>query len=208
MDTYRYPRRVSIEAFLRWANEGGQVWSDQTYRRSVLHPSVRDLIVRLEMPGRFEEMRLEAAGQTHGRGRGLRYGGPPRDELLNGILDNLRAHGYVFPLGPIPADRSRPLYGLTPLTGRQLHIIRMYSWGMLTADIAGELGMETSNVRERMARARTETGTRTTGQLLCCCYRNNWLPGHLEYRTLLSTGILGRGYTITDMARTRTENLG
>lgn len=191
---------MDIRAFLRWVNEGDAVWEDAVYRRRVLLPALREMIVRLELAPEYDRMRREAMAKT-GQGHGDRYGQAPRESLLVGILSNLRVHGYVYPVGPVPDGRSRPMFERTPLTGRQLHMVRMYAWGATTLEISKELHLYTAGVRERMVEARRETGTSTVTQLVACCYRNDWFPGHAEYQALLRGRHLGRGYTIIDQAQ-------
>lgn len=189
---YLYPSPVQVTQFCVWRAAGGAAFfhpeGDKEARRRLRidrMTAVRELIRRLDLPPAYEQMRVRALGRSPGNVQGTDFLSGPSGELEAELYRVLRLHGYVYRTGPVPDGRPYAPLAATPLTGRQLHVLRLISYGHTTNDIAGQLGMEAHSVRALLGHAREEQACQTTAQLVGCAYRNGWLPDHGEFRMLL-----------------------
>jgi DNA-binding CsgD family transcriptional regulator len=192
MTTFQYPTPAQIRVVLRWNQRGvrslapgqpGTAHHTNARTKSLNH--LHELMTRLQMHRDFFRM----LDQVHRRDIGQLP-----EALLTEILLYLRIHGYVA--------RSTPDQGLAPvpLTGRQLHVIRLLAVGNSLQEVAAELGTDGRSLQGVVARAREEHGCYTTAHLIACCYRNGWLPTHEELRRLFhrTSYLLGPGYIRKD----------
>lgn len=179
----QFPRPADVEFLLLWKRDGDQLFSDRSVRATAVQATSL-LVSRLGMDARFERMRVESLSARHG-GMSPR-GTVPRQELLSEISRNLRVHGYVL----------RDFSARVPLTGMQLYVVRSLAHGHRTADIAADLGLSSSSVRETVTRTKAELGVLTIPEMVGCAYRNEWLPGHQEFLELsrMSSHPMAPGY--------------
>lgn len=183
--TQLYPTVRQIATVLKWNNEGvsaldpGMVFEGTRMRsqeRNLNRRNLREIIPRLGLGDRTYLWKM--VDSSH---RGPIEKLPAM--LLSELLRNLRVHGYVYPAKGVGGMAA------TPLTGRQLHLIRAVSWGETMAQFASDQGCSAKSQREVMERVKQELNCSTTAQVIACVHRNNWLPNHAEYNSLL----LGRG---------------
>lgn len=71
-----------------------------------------------------------------------------------------------------------------PLQGMQVEILVRLSWGATLIESADLMGVGMRSVSNALWRARKQTGTLTTHELLSCAYRNLWLPTASELSDL------------------------
>lgn len=173
-----YPRPADTGLVARWINEGDDVFlsADRRYRNYALE-AVRETVLRLDLPPVYEKMRLEIVGQGNGNIRGARFGEGPRPELLAEIRRVLRLNGYLY-------FTWKGWASAVPLTGRQLHVIRLMCQGWTTEDIALEVGINAANIRERMRHVRNQLSCASNVQLISVLYRKQWLPDDRELAEL------------------------
>lgn len=189
-----YPRPMDVRRVLMWANEGDDLFFGYLRRDSM--EAISACIQRLGLPPQYETLRRASLGSVGRPGRA------PSQELLRGLLNNLRVHGYIYPAGPVPDGRSRPLYAPVPLTYHQTRILRLYAQGMVTEEIAAELACDTGTVRKVMSVARRNHRMVTTMQLVTHAYWANWFPGHREDAWLRDQPHpLGQGWISKDQPR-------
>lgn len=168
-----YPRPMDVKQIVRWSNEGDEMFRDRFPRMAAME-ALSSTIRRLDLPDVYEDMRRASLGTNR------REGSVPSQELLRGLLNNLRIHGYIHPTGPVPDGRTRPPYDLVPLTFHQLRLVRMHASGMNSHEVADELGVDVDSVRKALRVARKEHKMTTTLQLAVHAYWSNWLPGKRE----------------------------
>lgn len=170
------PTGTGLDLLVAWANEGP--WNlapllsepgdtKALSKRSHVLRELRRLAVTLDVPeSETKELRL-----VHDRDFG-----DLSVELLGALARRARARGYVT-----AGCRER-----VPMTPVQVDGLHRIAWGATFQEIADETGVQPTGVSGALKRARNDHGCSTTYQLVACAYRNGWLPGHEELRTLLS----------------------
>lgn len=167
----KYPTKTQIALLCSWGQLGpaaldpvGQPPSKPATTRNLIQ--VKGLISRLGMPAPYEGLRRAALGDVHGiDGR-----------LWDALYTRCRLAGRVLSAATAPV----------PLTGLQLHVLRLTADGMTTVRISLETGLRQGTIREVLYRARESYGCASTTQLASTAYREGWFPGVGEARSLMS----------------------
>lgn len=187
MTTILYPTPDQVQLAVRWSNRGTRAIDPDngTARGSIKNKArsnnlvrLRDLIFRLDLPFQYETMRAEV---LHRPVAGV------DERLLRQIVSSLRVHGYIYEAGPIRDGRTRPVYAAVPLTGYQLHILRLYCAGQTTKEIAQFFGVDVARINAAMRRAKEEQNITSHGltQLTAHAFQTGWLPTYAEYGALM-----------------------
>lgn len=181
-----------MKAALDWSNLGDQVFQIGGPERKDVLMGLRMLISRLGMAPRFESLRQECLGSGGPAGgqRGERFGRPPKAILLYALMDNLRLNGYVCPAGT--------LWRETPLTQRQLHIIRLIAQGSTLKAVGREFGITAHTTTQILGYAMHQLGCKSQVHLVSTVFYRGWLPGVEEQSEILSRlgPDLSQGYII------------
>lgn len=174
-----YPRPTDVGVVVRWLNEGEDVFLSPNVRyREHAFQGIKEVIARLDLPEKYEAMRVEALGNGNGNSRGPRYGQGPSEQLRDELRRVLRLHSYLY---AVPSGWSV----MVPMTGRQLHILRLTCSGWTTEEISQEIGNNPANVRERLRHMRDQFSCTTTAGLISMAYRKRWLPDQYEMDDLV-----------------------
>lgn len=185
----RYPMLQQIDTVLLWRNEGAQAldpYPDPGYSRRRNTPrdrSLRRLRGLIERLGFTDETARSLAESTRLGGRHI--GALPLS-LLDTLEGSLRKYGYIY---PAQADQTVPVWDITPLTGQQLHIIRLLADGWSTMDIADSILANRDNVNACLRRAQEQTASSSRSQLVATVFRHNWMPSLQEERSLKSVTV-------------------
>lgn len=181
-----------MRAALDWSNLGDQVFQVGGSERKEVLMGLRMLISRLGMAPRFENLRRECLGSggPSGGQRGERFGRPPRAVLLYMLMDNLRLNGYVYQAGR--------LWRETPLTPRQLHIVRLISQGKTLKAVGHDFGISAHTTAQILGQAMNDLGCKSQVHLASTVFYRGWLPGEEERSEILNRlgPDLSRGYII------------
>lgn len=200
-----YPTPDQVDLAVRWANQGPRALSPDngTARGSNLNPArshnmvkVRDLIFRLSLPFTYETMRTEIL---------YRPVNQVDRRLIRQIILSLRMHGYVYSVPAPPSADLRQMWpgagvrqtwAAVPLTGHQLHVLRMYSEGMSTGEIAEFFGVDRNRPHKAMRSAAESLGLagEWRGQIVGHAYRCGWLVTHAEHSRLMQADAVGKPY--------------
>lgn len=200
--TILYPTPDQVQLVVRWSNQGPQALDpdngtpdrivrgrDKNKARVGNLARMRDLIFRLDLPFQYETMRAEILYRPVA-GVDVR--------LLRQLVGSLRLHGYVYETGRMRLDCTAPLYAVTPLTGHQLHIVRMYASGMSTREIAHFFDVDTNRVSAAVRRAKSSLGIDCEGRdrLIAGVFQHGWLPTYREHQALLESELppVGKPY--------------
>lgn len=193
MRRHAYPTQSGIAEIIRWANDG---WSPDP-RRGETSRILRLMIERLALPEPMEELRTKALyGRTNGR-RNDRSPGEPSRQLLEVLVGNLQLNGYIH------RDRNQR-WNPTPLTARQLHIVRLVAGGATYPVVATELGSSPNTVSEVVSRAMGDVGASNVTHLVAMAYQWGWLPtrqGSMNLASNLGANV-SPGYQILDTETT------
>lgn len=163
-----------------WANDGVQALDPgreaserrNSYRdRSLRH--LRELIRRLDFQDNVTRPMMNATRLAGGDVSSL------PESLKMTLLGSLRQYGYVY------QDSHRD-WQVTPLTGQQLHIMRLLADGWDTVDIAQTIATGRDNVNSCIRRAMEQEGCNSRVQLMADCYRRGWLPDRREEQEIRS----------------------
>ena len=177
MNRYLYPTPVQIDMVCTWANDGTaglqqfmeDRWNSPGVRpdrpRTELMSVIKDLIERLGLPREYENLRQRVYQQPlHALNPGL----------LHQFVATLRMSGYIH------RSDTRG-WVRTPLTGRQLHTLRLLHGGMTRPDTARVLGNEgEATMGEYLTKLRSDMGCDTLDQALMAALDRGWLPTHRE----------------------------
>lgn len=203
MKNFLYPTEAQIDIAVKWCNEGPGSLDPGTVVGGVRIPSphrprslstLGELLRRMDLHDDFDWLRRKAFKKD----LALHLD----DRILSAVLRSLRYHGYVYRVGPVPEGARRPMHFRTPMTGRELHIVRLLARGRGSANIGDALGMSPNSVAQRLYDIRSRFGVGTTPQLVAMAYENEWLPTRVERARLdsLSGGpVTWPGYISVDV---------
>lgn len=176
MNRYLYPTPAMIHLVCVWADEGTagleRLISENAPARNSVRTSparddlmemMRDLVRRLDLPSEYERARQSVSGKP------LNALNPA---LLHQLVATLRMHGYIF--------RTATGWHTVPLTGRQLHVLRLLARGMTRPDVARVMGVSNQSLSEFLTRLRTSMGCDTLDQALMAVVDRGWFPTHRE----------------------------
>lgn len=177
MNRHLYPTPAQIAIVCVWANEGvaGLIRLMEERKltagtrpdraRTEVMDSLKDLIARLGLPYEYERLRQRVYQQPLTR---LNPG------LLHQFTATLRMGGYIH------RDTEGTQWVPTPLTGRQIHTLRLLACGMTRPDTARVLGVTVPSLGEYLTKLRDDMGCDTLEQALMAAHDRSWLPSHRE----------------------------
>lgn len=167
----KYPTKTQIALLCAWSLTGpaaldpeGQPPSRPATTRNMIQ--IKGMISRLRMPTPYEALRRSALKDVRGID----------DRLKEALYVRCRLSGLVTQGATAPV----------PLTGLQLHVLRLAADGMPTVKISLETGLRQGTIREVLYRARESYGCASTAQLTATAYREGWFPCVGEARVLAS----------------------
>lgn len=165
-----YASPEQLDMLVKWSRSGaGQFDPDPmnrtNYARRAFLNGMARLIRLWDLGKEYEELRYEISR------RNLK---DMSEALRLELVRQARLRCLVTPLG-----QER-----VPLFGMQLEIMVRISWGSTLIESADLMGVGMRSVSNALWRARKQTGTLTTHELLSCAYRNLWLPTASELSDL------------------------
>lgn len=181
MKNLLYPTEAQISVVVKWCNEGAQALDPASVIAGVRIPSPQrarslqtlgELLRRLDLHDELDWLRRKAFKKD----LSLHLD----EAILSAALRSLRYHGYVYRVGPVPEGRTRPNHYRTPMTGRELHILRLLAQGHTGVDVGDALGMGPNSIRQRLYDIRMRFGAVTTAHLVATAYENEWIPTRIE----------------------------
>ena len=184
MKRFLYPTPAQTEIPLVWSAYGADAL-DHHYegRRAETRVHLHELVRRLGLGPGYTAM------SRHVARRRLAVLDP---ELLKALVTVLRYHGYIH------RDPGTDHWRATPLTGVQLHAVRLYASGLDQGQIAATLRVNRSSVSARMIRIMRATDSRTVPQALIRVYDLGWLPDRDERDLLARRKVGGFPYLIQE----------
>lgn len=165
---YASPEQLGM--LTTWSAHGAQSLDpdprDRTnYRRRAFLNGMARLVRLWDLDRGYETLRLQV------RNRDLKH---ISEALRLELVRHARLRALVTPQGR----------ETVPLHGMQVEILIRLSWGATMGESADMMGVGNRSVSNALWRARRETGTVTTEELLACAYRNLWLPTASELSEL------------------------
>ena len=165
----KYPTRTHLALLCAWTRFGpvaldpvGQAPRHPATTRNMIH--IKEMISRLGMPAPYEQLRRSALGDVQNIDDRLRQSLYARCRLTGAVLEHAQE--------PVP------------LTGLQMHVLRLSAEGRSTVEICVETNLRQGTVREVMYRTRHAHGCTNTAQLVATAYREGWFPSRTEIREL------------------------
>jgi DNA-binding CsgD family transcriptional regulator len=184
MKRFLYPTPTQIQIPLVWSRHGPEAL-DRRYegRRAETRVYLNQLIRRLGLDPSY----VALAGEVRRQPFGLLD-----PELLKALVTVLRLYGYIR------RDPDTDEWAPVPLTGTQLHAVRLYATGLTQGQIADTLHVNRSCVSARMLRIMRMTSARTVPQALMRVHDMGWLPDRVEREFLRRRNIRGFPYMLND----------
>lgn len=180
MKTLLYPTEVQVDLVVKWCNEGPQALDPASLiagnrvsspQRARSLQTLGELLRRMDLHDDLDWLRRKVFKKDMSQ---------LDDRILSAMLRALRYHGYVYRVGPAPEGRTRPNHYRTPMTGRELHIVRLLAQGHTGVSTETILGMTANTFRKRLYDIRNRVGATTTTHLIATAYENEWIPTRIE----------------------------
>lgn len=177
-----YPTPDQLSVLCRWVNDGpeslyGEIRraNGQDMTRTHNMRKLSDLVERIALPDGVERL-LEPV-----RRRPLVNLDPVLKEHMVSVC---RFYGYVY--WPAPGDRL----DVTPLSGGELHVLRLMASGVGAEDAAEKICTSVQQVRKRLRRGMIHAQAHSTMHLMAVAYRSGWLPMPYELKAITDTGVV------------------